>query len=338
MYAKRTPRAAAVGAALGFLLGLTAAAGAAECGTDKTIDIAEMNWPSAAALAHIHAIILKNGFGCNVDIVAGDTVPTSASMLSKGTPAIAPELWTGSIQDIWDKGLKDGVVEVAGLSISDGAVEGWWIPKYVADANPDLKKVEDLPQYASLFPDPDEPDQGRFYSCPPGWGCEINNAALFEAYGLEDTYNLFSPGSGGNLDAAITRAFTREEPIVFYYWGPTSIMGKYDMVRLEMPPYNAEIWKCNNDPECFPKGKSSFPTPPVVVATASWLSKEAPNVFDYLGKVALNNVQISQMLSWGDENKAGAEETAENFLKTEQDLWTAWVSADVAAAVKAKLN
>ncbi len=314
-----------------------AASDAPLCGTDKLIDIAEMNWPSAAALAQIHAIILEKGYGCNVEIVLGDTVPTSASLLARGTPAIAPELWTGTIQEAWDKGVADGSVVVAGLAISDGAVEGWWIPKYVADANPGLKSVEDLPDYAQLFADPDEPDQGRFISCPPGWGCEIGNAALFEAYELEDSFNLFSPGSGGNLDATIARAFIREEPIVFYYWGPTGLMGKYDMVQLTMPPYNAEIWNCNTDVNCQPKGKSSFATPPVVVATASWLAEEAPNVAAYLGNVALNNVQISRMLTWGDENKASSLETAMNFLETQSDIWSGWVPEEVAAAVKASL-
>jgi len=314
-----------------------AASNGTACGTDRLIDIAEMNWPSAAALAHIHAIILEKGFGCNVEVIAGDTVPTSASLLAKGTPAIAPELWTGTIQEAWDKGVADGSVVVAGLSISDGAVEGWWIPAYTAAENPGLKSVEDLPDYAALFADPEEPDKGRFYSCPPGWGCEIANAALFEAYDLKDSFNLFSPGSGGNLDASIARAFVREEPIVFYYWGPTGLMGKYDMVQLEMPEYNAEIWACNVDSACSPKRKSSFATPPVVVATAAWLSEEAPNVAAYLSEVALNNVQISRMLTWGDENKASAVETAENFLKTEADIWTSWVPADVAAAVQASL-
>ncbi len=320
-----------------FALGATGGAVAAECGTDRKIDIAEMNWPSAAALAHIHAKILEEGYGCEVELVAGDSVPTSASMLSKGRPAIAPELWIGTVQDQWKKGLEEGAVKDAGLAISDGAVEGWWIPAYVAEQNPDLKRVEDLPAHAELFKDPDEPDQGRFYSCPPGWGCEIANAALFEAYELEDSFNLFSPGSGGNLDASIVRAFEREEPIVFYYWGPTAIMGKYDMVQLEMPEHDPEVWACNVDAACEAKGKSAFPTPPVTVGTAAWLSEEAPVVFDYLSNVALNNVQISKMLNWGAENKAGAEETAENFLKTEEDVWTQWVPADVAEKVKAAL-
>src|SRR3546814_17774973 len=64
------------------------------CGTDRNIDIAEMTWPSAAALAHIHALILDKGSGCNVEIVTGDTVPTSASLLTRGRPTIATALWT----------------------------------------------------------------------------------------------------------------------------------------------------------------------------------------------------------------------------------------------------
>ncbi|MDP1732516.1 MAG: ABC transporter substrate-binding protein [Devosia sp.] len=323
---------------MGATAGLPVQAQESACGTDRTIDIAEMTWPSAAALAHIHAIVLEQGFGCNVEIVTGDTVPTSASMINRGKPAIAPEMWTGTIQDAWEEGLENGSVEEVGLAFPDGAIEGWWVPRYTADANPGLKRVEDLPEYAELFADPEDSSQGRFYSCPPGWGCEINNAALFEAYELEDSFNLFSPGSGGNLDASIVRAFTREEPIVFYYWGPTAIMGKYDMVQLEMPPHDPEIWHCNTDPDCQPKGKSAFPTPPVIIAAASWVGDEAPIVVEYLGKVTLTSQDVSSLLSWGDENQADAATTAENFLRTQEDVWTQWVPEDVAERVRASLG
>ena len=324
-------------AALGGVPAMAMSHGGGTCGTDKVIEIAEMGWPSAAALAHIHAIILGDGLGCNVELVTGDSVPTAATMLAKGTPAIAPELWTGTVQEAWANGVADGAVDSAGLAISDGAVEGWWIPDYVAAANPGLKAVSDLPEYAGLFPDPDDPSKGRFYSCPPGWGCEIANAALFEAYNLKDTYNLFSPGSGGNLDASIARAFVREEPIVFYYWGPTALMGKYNMVQLDMPANDPEGWACNIDPDCGPNKPMAFPTPPVIVGIASWLKDDAPNVVDYLGKVTLTNVEISQMLNWGDANKADAKETARNFIETRKDLWSQWVSPEAADRISAAM-
>ena len=98
---------------------------------------------SAAALAHIHAIVLEQGFGCDVEIVTGDTVPTSSSMLTRGTPAVAPELWTSAIEEPWANGVAEGTVVALGDAITDGTVEGWFIPRYTQEANPELVTAED---------------------------------------------------------------------------------------------------------------------------------------------------------------------------------------------------
>ncbi len=308
------------------------------CGTDRTIDIAEMTWPSAAALAHIHATILRDGYGCTVEVVTGDTVPTSTSMMTRGAPAVAPELWTSAIEDQWQAAIAEGTVVELGDAITDGTVEGWFIPRYVQEANPDLVTAEDVIARPDLFADPEDPSQGRLYSCPPGWACELSTSALFAAYEMDDTWNLFSPGSGGALDASIARAFTREEPILFYYWGPTSILGKYDAVQLDLGETIPEAYACNTDIDCTePPRVTAYPSSPAVVGAAAWLSEEAPAIADYFSKVGLSNDQISGLLVYGDENQADAAETAANFLRTEQDVWTQWVPADVAERVRAAI-
>jgi glycine betaine/proline transport system substrate-binding protein len=314
-------------------------ADAALCGTDRTIDIAEMTWPSAAALAHIHATILDAGYGCNVEIVTGDTVPTSSSMLTRGTPAVAPELWTSAIEDAWANGMNEGTVVQLSDAITDGTVEGWFIPRYMQEANPELTTAEAVIARPDLFPDPEDSSQGRIYSCPPGWACELSTSALFEAYDMEDTWNLFSPGSGGALDASIARAFTREEPILFYYWGPTAILGKYDAVQLDLGEPNQAVYACNTDPECDqPAGVTAYPSSPAVVGAAAWIQEEAPGIASYFSKVGLTNAEISELLVYGDENQADAAETAQNFLRTKQDVWTGWVPAEVADKVLATLG
>ena len=314
-------------------------ADAAQCGTDRTIDIAEMTWPSAAALAHIHATILEEGYGCDVEIVAGDTVPTSSSMMTRGTPAIAPELWTSAIEDAWAAAIEEGTVVQLSDAITDGTVEGWFIPEYVQAEHPDLTTAEAVIARPELFLDPEEPSQGRLYSCPPGWACELSTSALFEAFDMEESWNLFSPGSGGALDASIARAFTREEPILFYYWGPTAILGKYPAVQLEIGEADMEVYACNTDPDCDESaGVTAYPSSPAVVGAAAWIQEEAPVVAEYFTKVGLTNAQISELLVYGDENQADAEETAENFLKTKQDVWTQWVPAEVAEKVLAAIG
>ncbi|MBE0581178.1 ABC transporter substrate-binding protein [Devosia sp.] len=334
--------AAAMAVALLSAISLPATAqdtDAAACGTDRTIDIAEMTWPSAAALAHIHATILEAGFGCDVEIVTGDTVPTSSSMLTRGTPAVAPELWTSAIEEPWAEGIAAGEVVQLSEAITDGTVEGWFIPRYVQDAHPELTTAEAVIARPDLFADPEDPEQGRIYSCPPGWACELSTSALFEAYDMEETWNLFSPGSGGALDASIARAFTREEPILFYYWGPTAILGKYDAVQLDMGEPDQAVYACNTDPDCDkPAGKTAYPSSPAVVGAAAWLQEEAPAVAEYFSKVGLTNAEISELLVYGDENQADAEATAENFLLTKEDLWSGWVSPEVAEKVKASLS
>ena len=154
--------------AAGMTMGMAAAASAQECGR---VTIANMNWASAEVLANIDKIILSEGYGCEAELVAGDTTPTLTSMVEKQEPDVAPEAWINSLRTLLDQSVAEGKLHYAVESLSDGGVEGWWIPDYVAAANPGLKAVSDLPEYAGLFPDPDDPSKGRFYSCPPGWGC-----------------------------------------------------------------------------------------------------------------------------------------------------------------------
>ena len=51
----------------------------ASCGK---VSIADMNWPSATMIAHVDLFILKHGFGCDADVVPGDTMPTGTSMMT----------------------------------------------------------------------------------------------------------------------------------------------------------------------------------------------------------------------------------------------------------------
>ena len=71
-------------------LACASAAFAADCGA---VTIASMNWQSAEVLANVDKFILNKGFGCNADIITGDTVPTITSMVEKGEPDVAPEGW-----------------------------------------------------------------------------------------------------------------------------------------------------------------------------------------------------------------------------------------------------
>src|SRR4051812_8063403 len=115
----------------------------APCG-GQTITIARMQWPSAQLLAEIHARLVKQNFGCDVEVVPGDLAATASSMGTNGQPAVAPELWISRIADVWNGAVKTQEVRQAGTSYVDPVFEGWFVPDYEIAAHPDLKGVEGL--------------------------------------------------------------------------------------------------------------------------------------------------------------------------------------------------
>ncbi len=331
------PKLIAIAAFAAFFGLQPVSAHATACGTSDKITVAEMTWLSASSLAYITKIILTDGYGCNVEIVPGDTVPTATSMLTKGKPNIAPELWVSTAKTIWDKMMDKGNVYKASDIFAGGGEEGWWIPDYVAKEHPGIKSISDLKSNATVFADISDPSKGRLYGCPPGWGCEIITNNLFKALDLGDNFELFSPGSGANLKASFARQVTRKKAIVGYYWGPTAVIGKYNLVRLNMPAYDAAKFKCLTDKNCRNPEVTGWAVGEVAVAVVSELKEKAPNVADFLSKLQVPNAEISTVLAWGDDNKASPEEVAIHFLKNYRSIWTKWVPADVAAKIEASL-
>ena len=68
-------------ALLGLALVFGASAAMADCGD---VQIAEMNWASAELMANVDKLILEKGYGCNVSLIPGATMPTFTSLNEKG--------------------------------------------------------------------------------------------------------------------------------------------------------------------------------------------------------------------------------------------------------------
>ena len=309
-----------------------------DCGT---VTIAEMNWQSAEVLANIDRIILNEGYGCDAELVPGDTVPSFTSMNEKGEPDMAPELWLNSIREPLQKALDEGRLIKASPALADGGVEGWWIPKYVADANPDIKTIGDALEHPELFPAPEDSSKGAVYNCPSGWACEILTGNLFRAFdGEGHGFVLVDTGSAAGLDGSIARAYEREEGWLGYYSAPTSILGKYEMVKLdEGVEHDAEEWaNCTSQADCAdPKPNAWLISDTATVVTKNF-ADTASVAMDYVETREWGNDTVNALLAWMTDNQATGEEGAEYFLANYPEIWTEWVSLEAAEKVKASLD
>ena len=52
---------------------------------------------------------------------------------------------------------------------------------------------------------------------------------------------VFNHGSGDTLAASLASAYEKKEPWFGYYWAPTALLGKYDMVPVELGPFKSEV-------------------------------------------------------------------------------------------------
>ena len=215
------------------LLGLSTSA-FAKCGD---VSMAEMNWASAELMANIDKVILENGYGCNVELVAGATMPSFTSMNEKGQPDVAAELWINAVRNPLNKAMKEGRLH----SVVEGPItelgEGWWIPPHTRKKHPELKTVLDILKRPDLFPHSEDKSKGAFVGCPAGWGCQLANNNLFRAFEMEKKgWVLVDPGSAAGLDGSMSKAAERGENWFGYYWAPTALIGKYNICLLYTSP------------------------------------------------------------------------------------------------------
>ena len=251
-----------------------------------------------------------------------------------------PEIWMNSVRQVVNKSVKEGRLKIAGEILSDGGEEGWWIPKYMVDKHPELTTLEAVLKRPDLFPNPENKKRGALYNCPSGWNCEIITSNLYKAFDVKKAgFDLIDTGSAAGLDGSIAKAYNRQQGWFGYYWSPTAILGKYDMVKLDMGvPHSSKEWdRCTGQGNCADPKKNDWTKSIVMTVTSNDFAKKSPEAFEYASKRAWPNKVVNEMLAYMDENQAGGEEGAEKFLKSHEALWTKWVPADVAKKVKAAL-
>ncbi len=310
---------------------------ASECGK---VTIADMNWNSATVIANIDRFILEHGYGCDAELIPGDTMPTGTSMIEKGQPDVAPELWSNSLKDALDKGVADKRLRYAGKSLVDGGEEGFWVPAALVEKYPEIATIEGVKKHAKLFEHPEDPDKSAFYSCPAGWNCQISAGNLFNAMELDKAgFAIVDPGSSAGLSGAIAKANERGEAWFGYYWAPTAVLGKYDMVKVDFGSgvNEDEFVNCTTQSECANPKPTMYPPSPVHTITTEEFATRAPQAYDYFSKRGFTNADMNRLLAWMEDNQADGEEAMFHFLEDYPQIWQAWVSPEVANKIKQAL-
>jgi len=308
-----------------------------------------LNWDSALVQNGVARYIVEHGYGYPTSQIEGSTLPLFQG-LRKGDVDLTMEIWLPNQDTAWNEAVKAGEVIPVGKSLEDNWQSSFLIPQYMQDANPELDSIEDLKEdkFKSLF----EQEGGKvvLLGCIAGWGCRTmqegdeTGPGQIVGMGLEDHVVLRDPGTAGALAAAIEAAFAKEDPILFYYWGPTALAHQLatgvGYVDLEQP-----------DPsECAdnsPIHGCSFPAAEIMIAMNTELVNDAPELISFFQNwdwSAGNQLAAEGWYGENQESLTNEGKTSEEIYSAtgvwylqNNDAWESWVPDDVAANVKAAL-
>lgn len=307
-----------------------------EAGTKEVI-FTDFSWDSAQFHNRVAGYILEKGFDRNVRYSFTEEMPGFLG-LERGDLDLAMETWVDNSISFWDKAKKRGKILDLGKNYPD-APQGWYIPAYVVKGDPDrgikpmapdLRSVSDLPKYWKLFMDTENNEKGRFLNGPTGWPVSVKNTAKLKAYSLDKSYVNFYSGSAMALAVGITEAYEKGKPVLAYYWEPTPLLGKYDMIKLEEPSYDPEIWKNS--------GACAFPACRVLKTGNADFLREEPEIRTFIEAYSTSLELTSTALAKMDTDHMTHAEAAEWFLREHPDLWASWVDDNVRQKVLVALG
>lgn len=325
-----------VSAVLALLCASAVLSGCNQKPAQKNIVLADVGWDSILLQNAAVGMIATTVFGYDgISEVSGST-PISHEALLKGEIDVHMEIWTDNIS-VYEQDRAAGRFEELAISFEDNA-QGLYVPRYVIEGDPargiapvapDLRTVKDLKNYASVFKDSENPNKGRIYGGIPGWAIDEIMYKKFLAYGLDENYNYFRPGTDAAMSAEMISAYDKGVPIVAYYWEPTWLLGKYDFVLLEDEPY---------DPVLYEQGLTECPSVTITVGASNGFAESNPEFCEFLRNYSTSSALLSEALAYMQDTKANYEATARWMMTTHPELLDTWLTAEQATQMKQALG
>ncbi len=297
---------------------------------------ADAGWDSIQFHNAVMMFVAENAYGMETEQISGSTAVTYEAMKS-GDITVYSEVWTDNIAT-YDEDVESGSILEMGLNFDDD-MQGLYVPRYVIEGDeergiepmaPDLKTVEDLKNYADVFADPDDKSMGRILGAISGWAIDDVMRAKYEYYGLDEMYNYVDPGSDAALAASFAGAYEKGEAIVGYYWEPTYLTGKYDLVLLEDAPYI--------DDEAFLAGETECPAVPLTVCVNPDFYAAAQEFCDeFCANYSTSSALTAEVVVYIQDSGVDMTEAAIWFMQQHDELIDEWLPADKAELVRAAL-
>lgn len=239
--------------------------------------------------------------------------------LAAGDLHASLEVWpSGHMANVAEYIEKQKVVEDGGPLGVVGRI-GWYMPTYVVTAHPELATWEGLakPENAQIFATAETGDKGQLLFGDPSW-------VTYEADIIENlklNFQIVQAGSEEAILSSLDAAYSRQDPILFYFWTPHSIHAKYELTRVALPEYNEE---------CYAKAESGgvdcdYPSDNLFKIFWPGLKDAAPDAYTLLKNMNYTTEDQISMIAAVELEGTSVEEAAHAWLDAHEETWKAWL-------------
>ena len=287
-------------------------------GDKMTIKLAENPWSGSQVNVAVAKILLEQELGYPVEIVAIDE-NAQWSALASGDLSASLEVWpSGHADNVALYIDEQKSVENAGALGPAGEI-GWFMPAYALDHDASLATWEGFakPEAAEYFATAETGDKGQFLAGDQSW--TQYDEDIIKNLGMD--FEVVYAGSEDALMAALDSAYSRDEPVVFYFWTPHSAFAKYDLVQVELPEYSDE---------CYAKADSggvdcAYPADELFKIVSAKLKDEAPDADKLLRNFNYTTEDQISMIAAVELDGKSPEEAAKAWVAENEATWKAWL-------------
>lgn len=283
-----------------------------------TIKLAVNPWSASELNVAVARILLEEQLGYPVEEVAIAEQAQWAA-LATGDLHASLEVWpSGHVANVAEYIEKQKVVEDGGALGVVGRI-GWYMPTYVVTAHPELATSEGLatPETAALFATAETGDKGQLLFGDPSW--VTYEADIIENLGLN--FQIVQAGSEEAILSALDAAYSREEPVLFYFWTPHSIHAKYELTRVALPDYSEE---------CYAGATSGgvncdYPSDNLFKIFWPGLKDTAPDAYTLLKNMSYTTEDQIGMIAAVELEEKSVDDAAHAWLDANEATWRAWL-------------
>jgi glycine betaine/proline transport system substrate-binding protein len=239
--------------------------------------------------------------------------------LAAGDAHASLEVWpSGHAANVAEYIDGAGTVENGGLLGPVGRI-GWYMPTYLLTDHPELATWEGFTtdEAAALFATAETGDAGQFLGGDPSFvqydGDIINNLGM--------PFEVVFAGSEEAILAQLDSAYSREEPVLFYFWTPHSIHAKYDLARVELPEYSDACYATadSGGVDC------DYPGDDLFKIFWSGLAEAAPDAHTLLANMNYSTEDQINMIAAVEIDGQTVEEAAQAWIDANENVWRTWL-------------